>query len=175
VFWSESNFVGFIKLLAICKCAECVIWSIWKPTCLIEVKWCCDCYVWKTLISHKISLLLKTYKILFWILNMFVSDTLWLWDVEWWNACDLCMHACLLLLFLLPVIESNDTEYNEEGEVYQYQEEEGQGLANQGKPSILDAYLNPIHSLCKLHKGLLNCMFLYCYSSCSNYLLAQAP
>jgi hypothetical protein len=25
------------------------------------------------------------------------------------------------------------------------------------------------------HKGLLNCMFLYCYSPYSNYLLAQAP
>jgi hypothetical protein len=37
------------------------------------------------------------------------------------------------------VIESNDTECNEEGEVYEYQEEEDRGLANQGKPSILDA------------------------------------
>jgi hypothetical protein len=72
---------------------------------------------------------------------MFVSDTLYLCDVEWWNACDLCMHACLLLLFLLPAIESNDTECNEEGEVYEYQEEEDQGLANQEKPSILDTYL----------------------------------
>jgi hypothetical protein len=51
------------------------------------------------------------------------------------------MHACLLLLSLFPAIESNDTECNEEGEVYEYQEEEDQGLANQGKPSILDAYL----------------------------------
>jgi hypothetical protein len=78
------------------------------------------------------------------------------------------MHACLLLLSLLPAIESNDTECNEEGEVYEYQEEEDQGLAKQGKPSILDAYLNPIHLLCRLHKGLLNCMFLYCYISRSN-------
>jgi hypothetical protein len=39
------------------------------------------------------------------------------------------------------VIESNDTECTEEGEVYEYQEEEDQGQANQGKPSILDAYL----------------------------------
>jgi hypothetical protein len=51
------------------------------------------------------------------------------------------MHACLLLLSLLPEIESNDTECNEEGEVYVYQEEEDQGLANQGKPPILDEYL----------------------------------
>jgi hypothetical protein len=41
----------------------------------------------------------------------------------------------------LPVIESNNTECNEEGEGYEYQEEEDQGLANQGKPSILDTYL----------------------------------
>jgi hypothetical protein len=51
------------------------------------------------------------------------------------------MHACLLLLFLLSVIESYDTECNEEGEVYKYLEEEDQGQANQGKPSILDTYL----------------------------------
>jgi hypothetical protein len=64
----------------------------------------------------------------------------------------------------------------EEGEVFEYQEEEDQGLANQGKPSVLDAYLNPIHLLCMFHKGLSNCMFfLYCYSPRSNYLLAQAP
>jgi hypothetical protein len=72
---------------------------------------------------------------------MFFSDTFCLCDVEWWNACAFCMHACLLLLFLLPAIESNDTECNDEGEVYEYQEEEDQGLTNQGKPSILDAYL----------------------------------
>jgi hypothetical protein len=54
------------------------------------------------------------------------------------------MHACLLLLFLLPVIESNDTECNEEGEVFEYQEEEGQGQADQRKPSKLVAYLIPV-------------------------------
>jgi hypothetical protein len=64
---------------------------------------------------------------------MFVSDTLWLCDVECGDACALCMHACLLSL--LPAIESNDTECNEEGEVFEYQEKEDQGLANQGKPS----------------------------------------
>jgi hypothetical protein len=69
------------------------------------------------------------------------------------------MHACLLLLFLLPAIESNDTECNEEGEVYEYQEEEDQRLANQGKPSKLDACLNHNHLLWMFHKGLLNCMF----------------
>jgi hypothetical protein len=84
------------------------------------------------------------------------------------------MHACLLLLFLLPAIESNDTECNEEGEVYEYQEEEDQGLANQGKPSKLDAYLNPIRSLCRLHKGLLKLHVLHCYSSCSNYIVGSS-
>jgi hypothetical protein len=39
------------------------------------------------------------------------------------------------------MIESNDVECTEEGEVFEYQEEEDQGQANQGKPSILDAYL----------------------------------
>jgi hypothetical protein len=84
------------------------------------------------------------------------------------------MHECLLCAIIFSVIESNE-ECAEEGEVFEYQEEEDQGLANQGKPSILDAYMNPIHLLSRLHKGLLNCMFLYCYSPCSNYLLAQTP
>jgi hypothetical protein len=62
------------------------------------------------------------------------------------------MHVCLLCAIIFPAIESNE-EYAEEGEVFEYKEEEDQGLANQGKPSILDAYLNPIHLLCTLHKG----------------------
>jgi hypothetical protein len=50
-----------------------------------------------------------------------------------------CLFAhCLLFL---PAIDSNDNECTEEGEVYEYQEEEDQGKANQGKPSILHAYL----------------------------------
>jgi hypothetical protein len=59
---------------------------------------------------------------------------------------------------IFPAIESNK-ECAEGGEVFEYQEEEDQGQATQGKPSKLDAYLNPIHSNCGLHKGLLNCMF----------------
>jgi hypothetical protein len=77
---------------------------------------------------------------------MFVSDTLWLCDVEWWSVCDLCMHVCLLCIFIFPAIDSND-ECAEEGEVLECQEEGGQGQANQGKPSTC-AYLNPIMSLC---------------------------
>jgi hypothetical protein len=46
-----------------------------------------------------------------------------------------------LCVIAIPAIESND-ECAEEGEVYEYQEEEDQGQASQGKPSILDAYLN---------------------------------
>jgi hypothetical protein len=72
-----------------------------------------------------------------------------------------------LCVIIFPAIESNE-ECTEEGKVFEYQEEEDQGQATQGKPSILDAYLNPIHLLCRLHKGLLNCMFLYCYISCNN-------
>jgi hypothetical protein len=81
------------------------------------------------------------------------------------------VYACLLTVYYsLSVIESSDNECTEEGEIYEYQEEEDQGHDTQGKPSILDAYLNPIHLPCRLHKGLLNCMLLYCYSSCSNYI-----
>jgi hypothetical protein len=52
------------------------------------------------------------------------------------------MHVCLLCAFIFPAIDSKD-ECAEEGEVLEYQEEGGQGQANQGKPSILVAYLNP--------------------------------
>jgi hypothetical protein len=71
------------------------------------------------------------------------------------------MHACLLLLSLLPAIESNDTDCNEEGEVYEYQEEEDQGIANQGKPSILDAYLIPFTYLaCFLNLYTIACFYI---------------
>jgi hypothetical protein len=67
---------------------------------------------------------------------MFVSDTLWWCGIEWWNVCDLCMLVYLLCVIISPAIESNE-ECTEEGEVYEYQEQEDQGQANQGKPSNL--------------------------------------
>jgi hypothetical protein len=82
------------------------------------------------------------------------------------------MHVCLLCAIIFLAIEPNE-ECAEEGGVFEYQEDEDQGQATQGKPSKLDAYLNPIHSICRLHKGLLNCMFLYCYSPCSNYIIGS--
>jgi hypothetical protein len=53
-----------------------------------------------------------------------------------------CLHAYILLL--LPAIDSNENECTEEGEIFEYREEEDQGQANQGKPSKLVAYLIPI-------------------------------
>jgi hypothetical protein len=50
------------------------------------------------------------------------------------------MHVCLLCAITFSAIESND-ECAEKGEVYEYQEEEDQGQATQGKPSKLVAYL----------------------------------
>jgi hypothetical protein len=50
------------------------------------------------------------------------------------GVCDPCMHVCSLCAITFPVIESND-ECAEEGEVYEYQEEEDQEQATQGKPS----------------------------------------
>jgi hypothetical protein len=41
-----------------------------------------------------------------------------------------------LCVIIFSAIESNE-ECTEEGEVFEYQEEEDQGLANQGKPSNL--------------------------------------
>jgi hypothetical protein len=46
------------------------------------------------------------------------------------------MIVYLLRVIVFPAIESNE-ECTEEGEVFEYQEEEDQGLANQGKPSNL--------------------------------------
>jgi hypothetical protein len=50
------------------------------------------------------------------------------------------MHVCLLCAFIFLAIESNE-ECAEEGEFFEYQEEEDQGQAEKGKPSILDTYL----------------------------------
>jgi hypothetical protein len=74
------------------------------------------------------------------------------------KCCDLCMHVYSLCAIIFLAIESNG-ECTEEGEVFEYQEEEDQGQATQGKPSKLVAYLNPIHLFCRLHKDLLNYMF----------------
>jgi hypothetical protein len=45
------------------------------------------------------------------------------------------MYACVLIVcYYFPAIESNN-ECEEEGEVFEYQEEEDQGQATQGMPS----------------------------------------
>jgi hypothetical protein len=64
-----------------------------------------------------------------------------------------------LCRYYLSALDSNDTKSIEEGKVFGYQGED-QGQAEKGKPSILDTYLNPIHLLCRLHKGLLNCNYI---------------
>jgi hypothetical protein len=46
------------------------------------------------------------------------------------------MLVYLLCVIIFLAIESNE-ECTEEGEVYEYQEEEDQGQANQGKPPNL--------------------------------------
>jgi hypothetical protein len=48
-----------------------------------------------------------------------------------------------LYVIIFKAIESNE-ECAEEGGVFEYQEEEDPGLANQGKPSKLVAYLVPV-------------------------------
>jgi hypothetical protein len=53
-----------------------------------------------------------------------------------------CLYIYLCVIIFL-VIELNE-ECTEEGEVYEYQHEEDQGQANQGKPSKLVAYLIPV-------------------------------
>jgi hypothetical protein len=53
------------------------------------------------------------------------------------------LYVCF---FSFPAIESND-DCDEEGEVFEYQEEGDQAQANQGKPSTC-SYLNPIMALC---------------------------
>jgi hypothetical protein len=76
-------------------------------------------------------------------LNMFVSDTLC-----WCGMSDEMFVTCACLYIYLCVIifsaiESNE-ECTEEGEVYEYQDEEDQGQATQDKPSKLVAYLIPV-------------------------------
>jgi hypothetical protein len=63
-----------------------------------------------------------------------------------------------LCVIIFLAIESND-ECAEEGEVFEYQEEEDQGQATQGKPSILDAYLNLFTYFASSLKGLSNAYF----------------
>jgi hypothetical protein len=81
------------------------------------------------------------------------------------------MHVCLLCAFIFPAIESNE-ECTKEGEGFEYQEEKNQGQATQGKPPKLDTYLNPNYTYCMSLTALLKCMFLDCYTPCSNLLLA---
>jgi hypothetical protein len=68
----------------------------------------------------------KTLKVVQY-LNLFVSNTCLVWDV---CCCGVCsVNASMLICcHCLSVLDSNDTESIEEGEVFEYQEEE-QGQA----------------------------------------------
>jgi hypothetical protein len=85
----------------------------------------------KPQILGRIKLITKTYKILFCFLNLFAYDTLCLYGMECMKCGDLCMHEYSLCAIIFPVIESNE-ECTEEGEVFEYQEEEDQGQDTQG-------------------------------------------
>jgi hypothetical protein len=64
-----------------------------------------------------------------------------------------CMCAYWVLFIFFPAIESNE-ECAEEGEVFEYQEEEDKGLANQGKPStccISESYFYTLHCSTPVH------------------------
>jgi hypothetical protein len=54
----------------------------------------------------------------------------------------------LIYCYYLPAIDPNENECTKEGEIFEYQEEEDQGQANQGKPSKLVAYLILVFILC---------------------------
>jgi hypothetical protein len=49
------------------------------------------------------------------------------------------------------MIEPNNNECAEEGEVFEYQEEEDQGHATQGKQSNFVASLNPSFTYCMIY------------------------
>jgi hypothetical protein len=71
-----------------------------------------------------------------------------------------------LYCYYLLALDSNDTECTEEGEVLEYQEEEDQGQANQGKPSkfvasmILVLLMHDLLLFTKMH-GLMYCYCLW--------------
>jgi hypothetical protein len=72
----------------------------------------------------------------------------------------------LIVCYFLSAIESNDDECTKEGEVYEYQEEEDQGQANQGKPStccIPESYYFTLHCFTTIF--LLCIVFYYCLAN----------
>jgi hypothetical protein len=145
-----------------------------ETTCmLVENELVCDCFIWKTIVYNRINLITKIYKILICFLNMIFFYTLWLCGIKWMKSLWL-VYACIFIVCYYFSSDRIEQRVYRGGGVFEYQEEEDQGQATQGKPSKLVAYLNPIHLFCRLHKGLLNCMFLYCYSSCSNSIMGSS-
>jgi hypothetical protein len=77
--------------------------------------------------------------------------------------------------YYFSAIESNE-ECTEEGEVFEYQEEENQGQATQGKPSKVVAYLNPIHLILQVAYMFIKLHVLYiAIAPIAALLQAQAP
>jgi hypothetical protein len=69
----------------------------------------------------------------------------------------------LIGCYYLSAVDSNNNECTKEGEVFEYQEEEDQGQANQGKPSNLVAYLILVLLIACLINVYENACFEYCY------------
>jgi hypothetical protein len=71
---------------------------------------------------------------------LFVSDTCWCGLYAAMMCVNLvCLHA--YVCYCLSVLDSNDPMCTEEGEIFEYQEDEDQVHANQGNPSKLVAFL----------------------------------
>jgi hypothetical protein len=63
---------------------------------------------------------------------------------------------------LLPTLDSNDNEFPEKGEIFEY-EEEDQGQARKGKPSKLVAYLILVLLISCFINVSENACFISCY------------
>jgi hypothetical protein len=132
----KSNFVKFLRLLSTCKFTECVVWSIRSHACLLRMIWCGDLLYLKTLVSNRNNLITKIHKILICFLNMFVSDTL---DCVMLSKCKMLwlVYACIFTVCYYFSGDRIERGVYRRGEVFEYQEEEDQGQATQGKPSNL--------------------------------------
>jgi hypothetical protein len=104
---------------------------------------------------------------------LFVSNNYLVWFVCCYGVCDPCMLACLCFLSFIGHKFERQRVHRRGGSIWLSGRRPGTSWSRQ---AIYTWYISyPIHLLCMFHKGLLNCMFLYCYSPGSNYLLAQAP
>jgi hypothetical protein len=112
------------------------------------------------------NLVLDSKHVCFWY-----SLIVWYWVMK----CLCLVYACLLIVVIYFTSDRIEWHQVQRGRRSVWVPGRRRPGTSQSRQAIYTWYISdPIHLLCMLHKGLLNYMFLYCYSPCSKLFVGSS-